>query len=127
MFVLSRNVLSLKHLKDIFYIILAWPKEYSEKLKFQISIKNRERERKNCYSYLTFVEVLILFSENDEDKIYAENSLFGWFLNQEKCRNNKDLKDDAIRICNLFLNNELISPIIKKEINLYLNQTKEFK
>ena len=126
-FALSRNALSLKHLNDIFYTVLAWPLEYSERLKFQTTIKFRERERKNCYSFLTAIEALLFLGENDDDKIIAENWLSALLLNHDKCRNNTDVKNDAIRVCNLFLNNEYISSKTKNEIYLYLNQTKQLK
>ena len=35
MFLLSRNAASLKHLKNIFDVLLIWPKEYSASLAFQ--------------------------------------------------------------------------------------------
>ena len=124
MFVLSRNAQCLKHLKEIYYIIFVWPKEYSESLKFQKKVKTRERERKKCYSYLTFIEILILFTE-DIDKFIAEKYLFKFFLNQKKCRNNKIVKNDAIRICNLFLKNKYVSSNTKKKIYLYLNNFKK--
>jgi len=124
MFMLSRKAQSLKHLKKIYYIYLEWPEEYSKSLKFQRTIKYRERERKNCYSYLTFIEILIIFT-GESDKFIAEKCLFMWFLNVKKCRNNTDIKDEAIRICNLFLNNEYISSNTKKKIYFYLNQAKK--
>lgn len=126
MFILSRNALKLKHLKEIYYIKLIWPEKYSESLKFQRTIKERERKRRNCYSYLTFIEILILFTENSE-KFIAERSLYAWFLNQKKCRNNAEVMNDAIRVCNLFLNHEYITSDTKKLIYLYLNRTKQKK
>ena len=66
MFILSRNAQTFKHLKEIFYIILVWPEKYLESFKFQRSIKQRERERNNCYSYLTFSEILLKFTERSD-------------------------------------------------------------
>lgn len=126
MFILSRNAVRLKHLKEIYHIILLWPEEYSESLKFQRTVKKRERERRNCYSFLTFIEILFIFTENS-DKYIAESNLNIWFLNQEKCRNSTDIMNDAIRVCNLFLNCEYITSDTKKHIYLYLNQTKQKK
>ena len=46
MFLLSRNALNLKHLENIFYIILIWPKKYSSVLTFQqTNKKNKEKEK----------------------------------------------------------------------------------
>ena len=126
MFILSRNAVNLKHLKEISYIILVWPKEYSESLKFQKIVKIKERERKKCYSYLTFIEILILFT-GEIDKFIAEKYLFIFFFNQEKCINNKNVKNESIRVCNLFLNDEYVSSNTKKKINMYLNELKQQK
>ena len=122
MFILSRKVQTLKHLKEIFYILLIWPENYAESLKFQRSVKQSERERKNCYSYLTFSEVLFKFTDNN-DKFIAEKCFLWWFIREEKCKNNSYIKNDAIKICNLYLSNKYISSNAKKEISLYLNIT----
>jgi glycosyltransferase involved in cell wall biosynthesis len=123
MFILSRNVQTLKHLKEIFLILLKWPEKYSESLKFQRSVKKKERERKNCYSFLTFSEILLKFTENNE-KFIAEKCFLFWFIREERCKNNTDINKEAIRICNLYLSNKYIDLNTKKEISLYLNQTK---
>ena len=121
-FMFSRHAKTLKHLKKICYIIFKWPDKYSESLKFQRIIKQTEREIKSCYSYLTFIEVLFTFTENS-DKYIAEKYFLLFFINQQKCRNNLGIKNDSIRICNLYLNNPYISQHTKKEISFYLNQT----
>ena len=124
MFILSRNAQALKHLKEIFYIILIWPEKYSESLAFQRSTKKRERERKNCYSYLTFSEILLKFTERS-DKFIAEKNFLYWFIREKKCKNNTEIKNDSIRICNLYLSDKYIPLKTKKEISLYLNQTQQ--
>ena len=126
MFILSRIAVSLKHLKEIYYILLQWPEKYFESLKFQRAIKLRERERKNCYSYLTLIEIVNKFTEENE-KFIAEKCLYIWFLGQEKCRNNTSIMNYAIRVLNFFLNDEHIRSKTKKDINLYLNKTKQQK
>ena len=121
MFLLSRNASSLKHLKDIFYIIFIWPEEYSASLNFQKIVKYRERTRKNCFSYLTFAEVLLMFSQNnEEDKFVAEYYFLKYFIREEECKNKKDIINNAIRICILYLDNKFISNNAKREISLYL-------
>lgn len=121
-FMFSRSAKALKHFKKICYIIFKWPEKYSESLKFQRNIKQIERENKRCYSYLTFIEVLFKFTENS-DKFIAEKYFLIFFLNQQKCRNNSGVKNDSIRICNLFLNNPYISSRTKRKIFIYLNPT----
>ena len=127
MFLLSRNALTLKHLKKIFYICLEWPKEYDEALKFQRNMKSIERERKNCYSDLTFTEIMFLFTENNSDKHIAERCFHMWFLERDECKKQKDIMNYAIKICNLYLNNEYISSDTKDKISIYLNQSKNIK
>ena len=124
MFILSRNAQTFKHLKKIFYIILIWPDKYSESLKFQRTTKKRERERKNCYSYLTFSEILLKFTES-RYKFIAEKNFLYWFIREKKCKNNTEIKNDAIRVCNLYLSDKYIPLKTKKEISLYLNPTQQ--
>lgn len=121
MFIISRKALRLKHFKEIYYIILKWPEKYNESLKFQRKIKNRERLSKSCYSYLTFIEVLILFTENS-DKYIAEKCLDYWFFKKPNCRHNKHISKDVLRVLNFFLNDEYISFDVKKKINSYLSR-----
>lgn len=123
MFLLSRNALSLKHEKAIFYIVFEWPESYKKALEFQLNTKKRERERKNCYSYLTFIEVVFRFTQNNYDKYIAERCFQMWFLEREQCKKEIETRNYAIKICNLFLNNEYISPETKSKISIYLNQT----
>lgn len=126
MLLLSRNALTLKHSKEIVYIILNWPEEYSVPLTFQKTVKKRERERRNCYSYLTFAEILLLYTDNDKnDKRYTMNFI-EWFLKNEKCKNQSDIFNDTLRVSNLFLNNEYINSKIKREISSYLEQIRRF-
>ena len=126
MLLLSRNALTLKHSKEIVYIILNWPEEYSVPLTFQKTVKKRERERRNCYSYLTFAEILLLYTDNDKnDKRYTMNFI-EWFLKNEKCKNQSDIFNDTLRVSNLFLNNEYINSKIKREISSYLEQISQF-
>jgi len=123
-FILARNAQTLKHLKEIFYIILIWPEKYSESLSFQRGTKKRERERKNCYSYLTFSEILLKFTDR-RDKFIAEKNFLYWFIREKKCKNKTEIKNDAIRICNLYLTDKYIPLKTKKEISLYLNQIQQ--
>ena len=113
MFLLSRNALSLKHLKDIFHVIFIWPKKYSISLSFHHTIKFKERERKNCYSFLTFSEILLLFTENNKnDKKIASNHFIQWYFKIGKCHYKKDIIKD--------MNNKYIAKSSKYEILSYL-------
>ena len=126
MFLLSRNALSFKHIKDVFYVNFVWPEEYSNSLKFQRTTKKIEREKRNCFSFLTFSEVLLLFTENNKsDKNIAEQNFLVSFFRNKNCRNKKDIINDTLRVSNLYLNNQYISSKTKNEISLYLNKIKQ--
>ena len=121
-FLLSREANSLLHLKKIFHVILAWPNYKNPLLSHQIEVKMKLREKKKCISYLTFIEIVLLFTEsNSKDKELAGNMLKAWFLN-DKCRVNKEVKKDAIKICNLFFHNKYIKSDIKNEIKLFFRE-----
>ena len=114
-FLLSRYAINLKHIKRILHLILLWPTK-TPQLTFQQDIKYKYRERKKCFSYLTFIEVLLLFTENNnEDKEIPSVFLKQLFLNNE-CRKNKIIKKEANKLCQLFLDNEYILKDIKNEI-----------
>lgn len=67
-FLFSRYANNLKHIKKILHLILIWPNK-NPKIIFQKDIKYKFREKKKCFSFLTFIEVLLLFTENNiEDK-----------------------------------------------------------
>ena len=123
-FLLSRYAFSYKHMKRIFYIVLLWPKKNNPKIIFQQQIKTKERERKRCYSYLTFIYALYYFSENDElDKRMVSYYLLELFLNNT-CRNNTSILNDSIKVCREFLFNKYIKLDIKKEIISYFKEIK---
>lgn len=121
MLLLSRNALGLKQLNDIFHVIFIWSKKYSISLSFHHNIKFKERERKNCYSFLTFSEILLLFSENNKnDKKIVSNHFIQWNFKIEKCHYKKDIINDTVRICNFYLNSKYIRRSSKNEILSYL-------
>ena len=123
-FALSRSAVRLKHLKDIIHLKLKWPSEYTKAQKFQDESK-KLREKKNCISYVTFAEVVFMLTENEKgDKNLAERMLFDWVINNKECRNPRDAKNDAKRVCNLYLKNNFISQRGKRDINSYLNRIK---
>ena len=123
-FLLSRYASNLKHIKRILHLILKWPNK-SPQIIFQKKIKKKYRKRKKCYSYLTVIEVLLLCTENNfEDKEIPSYFLKQLFLNNE-CRKNTIILRESKNLCKLFLDDEFIKNDIKKEINIYLNETKK--
>lgn len=122
-FLLSREANNLKHIKRILHIIFKWPIN-TPQIIFQRNIKYKYREKKKCFSFLTFIKVLFLFTENNiEEKEIPSFYLLILFLNND-CRNNKNITKEAINLCKLFLYNEFINKDIKNQISIYLNETK---
>ena len=114
---LAKKASKLKHIKKIFYIVLGWP-EQNKVTQFHDKIKAESRERKYCFSYINFLEVLLLFTGNDSyDKNRAEVWFKNFIRNNHKCNKKKDL---IKRIYKLYLNDEYISPKTKNEIKLLL-------
>ena len=123
MFLLSRYANNLKHIKRILHLVFAWPTSNNQPLIFQNNIKLENREKKKCISFLTLIEVLFLFTENNaEDKKIASHYLIHLFLNQDKCKKEPGLIKEATKICQLFLKNEFIEMKVKNMTNEYLNE-----
>ena len=62
-----------------------------------------------------------MLTENDKnDKAFAEKLFFQWVINNKNCKNPKDVKNDAKRVCDLYLKNQFISSKGKNSINSYL-------
>ena len=59
--------------------------------------------------YLNLLKEVINYSKNFLDS----------FIRQKKCKNNTEIKNDAIRVCNLYLSDEYIS-LKRKKRNLFI-------
>ena len=76
-----------------------------------------EREKKKCFSYLTFCEILLLFTENNiQDKKIASNQFLYWYMKKGKCHYKNGFINDTLKITSLFLKNPYISRNAKKEV-----------
>ena len=124
-FLLTKYAKSLKHIKRILHLILAWPNIDSPVLAFQRNNKIKFREMKQCFSTLTFNEVLYLFTENNkEEKNIAAYYFWVFYLNFEVCKKSPDkyVIKEAVRISNLFLNNKHVDIKYKNLIKQYLRE-----
>ena len=120
-FLLSRFAKNLKHIKRILHLIFIWPIK-NPQIIVQKDIKFKLREKKKCFSFLTFIEVLLLFTENNiEDKEIPSYFLKQLFLDGD-CRKNKMISSEAINLCKLFLENKYIKKDIKNEIRIYIKE-----
>ena len=122
---MTKYAKSLKHIKRILHLILAWPNIDSPVLAFQRNNKIKFREMKQCFSTLTFNEVLYLFTENNkEEKNIAAYYFWVFYLNFEVCKKSPDkyVIKEAVRISNLFLNNKHVDIKYKNLIKQYLRE-----
>ena len=123
-FLLSRFAYNLKHIKRILHLILLWPIK-TKQIIFQNDIKYKFRERKKCFSFLTFIEVLLLFTENNIEDKKIPSYFIKQLLLDSDCRKNKIILSKAMNLCKLFLDNIYIKKDIKNEIRIYINESKE--
>jgi glycosyltransferase involved in cell wall biosynthesis len=124
-FLLTKYAKSLKHIKRVLHLILAWPNIDSPVFAFQRKNKIEFREMKQCFSTLTFNEVLYLFTENNkEEKNIAAYYFWVFYLNFEVCKKSpdKNVIKEALRISNLFLNNKNVDIKYKNLIRQYLRE-----
>ena len=120
-YLLSRNARSLKHIKRIFHTVFAWPETPIKK--FQYFFKKKKREETKCYSFLTYIRALLLFSENNKEDKKMASTVLHLFLKNPCTKNTTiDTVKDSKNLCYLFLNNTYINIEIKNEIMLYLNE-----
>ena len=79
------------------------------------------REKTNCIGFISYIEFVLLKSnDNFEDKRAASKVIQKFLLNHE-CGKNKLIRKKAIEICHLYLQNLYIEGNIKEKIELYLN------
>ena len=122
-FLLTRNAYNIRQIKRIFYIMLVRPEKNDTKIIFSQNEKKKNREDLSCLSYIKYSEFLLLYTNNTViDKKIASFELDEWFLKSNSCRNNLFVREHAINICNLFLQNEYIESDKKKKIQDFLNE-----
>ena len=122
-FLLTRNAYNIRQIKRIFYIMLVRPEKNNTKIIFSQDEKKKNREDFSCLSYIKYSEFLLLYTNNTViDKKIASFELDEWFLKSNSCRNNLFVREHAINICNLFLQNKYIESDKKKKIQDFLNE-----
>ena len=122
-FLLTRNAYNLKQIKKIFYYILERPINNDPKIIFHNKEKIKNRDNTMCLNYLYYAEFLLNNTINSiYDKKIASFELENWFLNH-KCKNSNNLnvREEAKKVCNLFLENQYIEEEEKNKIKNYLN------
>lgn len=119
--IFSKRAKSLKYLKKIFYVTVQRRINGNSLVKYFDSEKYKIRDRLSCYSSLTFADFVLYKSENDRDFEYSSFLLENDFLNNG-CRKQTFIRNEAIRICKLFLESQYINSSLKGKINAFLNE-----
>ena len=122
-FLLTRKARSLRQIKRIFYFIIQRPNEQNNaKIKFRLDEKQKNREDMRCLAYMNYLDFILNKTNNDIiDKKIPSFELQNWFL-KHRCRYNKNIKEIAKKVLELFLMNDFIEKKIKNEILIYLNE-----
>jgi hypothetical protein len=125
-FLLTRKARNLRQIKRIFYIVVQWPNEENNiKMQFRLKQKIENRENMKCLAYINYIEFLLIKTENNIiDKNIPSFELKVNFL-EHQCRFNKNIRERAIKVLELFLNNDYIQKEIKNEILIFLNETRQ--
>jgi glycosyltransferase involved in cell wall biosynthesis len=124
-FLLTRNANSIKYINRIFYVVLTDWNKNEPKVSFRTRIKEENIDNKKCFGGLIFSEMLFKNTKNTfKDKKIAFSQLDKWYL--QRCRINKDTKDKAIEILQLYLNNKYISVEDKKKIEYFIERSNSF-
>ena len=125
-FLLTRNAKSFKQIDNIFYM--------KEKIIFtdipKVNYRKKEKLKNgfnlSCFAYLNIIEILYDKTNNtNEDKKIPFN-LFDKLILKNQCKNNMKIREQALKICELFLNNEYISSKDKEKIKIFFKQINYF-
>ena len=119
--IFAKRAKSLKYFKKIFYVTVQRRISGNSLVKYFDSEKYKIRDRLGCYSSLTFADFVFYKSENDRDFEYASFLLENGFLNNG-CRRQTFIRNEAIRICKLFLESQYINNGLKGKINAFLKE-----
>ena len=125
-FLLTRKARNLRQIKRIFYIVVQWSNEKNNiKIQFRLKQKKKNRENMKCLAYINYIEFLLIKTKNNIiDKNIPSFELKVNFL-EHQCRFNKIIRERAIKVLELFLNNDYIQKEIKNEILIFLNETRQ--
>lgn len=117
-YILTKRAKSMKNIKKILYVTIQKKNSGNSIIKYFTEEKYMVRAHNRCATILTFIEFTFMTSDNNMK--YASYLLKNLFLKTE-CERNKSIRNEAIRICKLFLESQYIENKLKDRINSYLN------
>ena len=121
-YLLIQNANNCKNLDKWFYLVILDLNATNPKIDFRTKEKFKERENQKCLSFINFIEFILNKTKNTfYDKKVAFFNYRNLLLNNE-CRHNLFIKERAINISYLYLENHYINENDKNEIKTFLNQ-----
>ena len=124
LFLLTRNAISLKQIKKIFYVQIIFKNSTNSKINFSLSEKQKNKENLHCMSFINYIEFLLMKTNDTiRDKRIASFELNKWYL--KECRKNEYVRERGVKLCKLFLNNKYIEKSVKKKILNFMDEINE--
>ena len=118
-FILTKTARTLKYIKKILHVNVQ--KKYSDKAAVNFFTEEKEmvRSRTGCLSFLNYIEFTL--AKFDNNLKLASFALKDLYLNNQ-CKEQTNIRNEGIRICKLFLQNQYVENKLKDLINSFLNQ-----
>ena len=121
-FILTKRAKNYKNIKKLLYVAIQIKKSNSSLVTYFTEEKFMVRDQYHCRAFLNYIE--FTFIKSDNDFTLSSFALQNFFLNS-RCRHDKNIRNDAITICKLFLDNQNINNNLKDKIKVFLNETNE--
>ena len=118
-FIMAKRAKTLKYIKKLFYVTIQTKKSENPSVKYFIDEKNEVRKIHKCSALLGYIELVYIKSTNNFKlaSFILENNLF-----YTDCTGSDSIKEEANRICKLFLDNQYIENRLKNKINSFLKR-----
>ena len=124
-FLLVKKARSLKHINRILYVTVQSVKENNPLLKTFQNEKHKFRRLYGCWDNISYVELVLIKSNNNyEDKKIAAFAIKKFILNDD-CGRKMLIRNETIKVCKLYLDNQYIDNNTKEQINLFLKSLNE--
>ena len=118
-FILVKTAKSLKYIKKFLYLTIQDKISSNSSVRYFLEEKMKVRGNYICENNLSYIEFIFLKSNNDLK--FASFLLEDYYLNKD-CKNKIDVRDNAIKICKLFLESQYVEKELKDIINSYLKE-----
>ena len=123
-FLLTKRAKTLKYIKKLFYVTIQKKVAGDSFENYFTKVKEESRNKNHCQAILGYVEFVV--SKSDDDVKLASYLIENLFLNND-CKRRDHVREQAISICKLVLENKYIENQLKDKINSLLKSINEKK